>query len=128
MQQWHNPQIDIWVNTTIELKNVTTFDNVRYQMAVLSGVVIILSLGVVLTPNGQFVGCGTIVFSKRYSTGGEWMNERTNEYVSEWCSDGSNRNDIPSVLCAPQSLLNACEWNGPRLVSMKASGQFCIIH
>jgi len=41
-------------------------------MAVLSDVaVLIQSLILVLTPSGQFVGSGTIAFSKRYSTDGE---------------------------------------------------------
>jgi hypothetical protein len=67
-------------NTKIELNNMTTFDNtstlvgrnVPYQMAVLSDVfVIIQSLVLALTPNGQFVGCATTAFSERYSTNGE---------------------------------------------------------
>jgi len=57
----------------IQLKNVTTTAtllsrNMPCQMPLFSaGIVIFLNSVVVLTPNGQFLGCATIAFSERYS-------------------------------------------------------------
>jgi hypothetical protein len=67
------------LNTTIDVKHITSTSdnigtlvsrNIRHEMTIvllLSDLfVIFLSSIVVLTPNGQFLGCAIIVFSERY--------------------------------------------------------------
>ena len=64
------------VNITTELKNITTSNdtgtlvswNIPQLMHLVSDVVVIfLSSILVLTPNGQFLGCATMAFSKWYN-------------------------------------------------------------
>ena len=61
------------VTTTIELKNTATSDNngIQRGMFQLSSVpalldVVVFFISVVLTVNGQFLGCATIEFSERF--------------------------------------------------------------
>jgi len=68
--------LPIGFRTTIHLKNTTaTSDNnstilsqdIPYNVPLLSDIaVIILNSIAVLTPNGQFLDCATVAFSKRY--------------------------------------------------------------